>query len=159
MNKVCTKCHKELPLEAFHDATNGRYGKRPECKDCSNAYSKKYENANKDKRHAKNNAWFKAHPEKRLKYQFRKWAVALGTTEEIVTKFYYEQLSKQDHRCAICRVHEDDLKRRLVLDHNHLTNKLRGLLCTSCNAGIGNLRDDANLCKGAMEYLIRKDMV
>jgi len=58
----------------------------------------------------------------------------------------------QNNQCAIC-------KKILVpgkfthLDHNHITNKNRGLLCTSCNLGIGGLRDDPEIVKRAYEYL------
>lgn len=40
---------------------------------------------------------------------------------------------KQDGRCAICEKPQSYFKRRLNLDHNHKTGKLRGLLCYRCN--------------------------
>jgi len=40
-----------------------------------------------------------------------------------------------------------------MVDHNHKTNKVRGLLCQRCNMGIGQFRDDPNLMARAVEYL------
>ena len=40
--KVCTSCHKILPLEAFRKASKGKYGRDAKCKDCRNAYMKEY---------------------------------------------------------------------------------------------------------------------
>lgn len=42
-------------------------------------------------------------------------------------------LEKQDHKCAICEKHESTFKRGLAVDHDHLTGKVRGLLCFTCN--------------------------
>lgn len=39
----------------------------------------------------------------------------------------------QEQRCAICRKHEHQFAKRLAVDHNHKTGKVRGLLCYRCN--------------------------
>ncbi len=39
----------------------------------------------------------------------------------------------QQQRCAICNRHESEFKKRLCVDHNHRTSKVRGLLCFYCN--------------------------
>ena len=51
------------------------------------------------------------------------------------------------------------LKRELSVDHNHETNKIRGLLCHHCNIGLGNFRDSTTLLSVAIEYLERTDGV
>jgi hypothetical protein len=40
---------------------------------------------------------------------------------------------KQQQCCAICKKHESEFKKRLAVDHNHKTSKVRGLLCYRCN--------------------------
>jgi hypothetical protein len=40
--KVCTGCHRILPLEAFRKASKGKYGRDAKCKDCRNSYMKEY---------------------------------------------------------------------------------------------------------------------
>ncbi len=39
----------------------------------------------------------------------------------------------QNQSCAICNKHESEFKKRLAVDHNHRTKKVRGLLCYRCN--------------------------
>jgi len=53
-----------------------------------------------------------------------------------ITKGRYNVLLKQQHgRCAIC--HRPPKKRRLSVDHDHKTGRIRGLLCYKCNYGLG----------------------
>lgn len=40
------------------------------------------------------------------------------------------------------------------MDHDHKTGKVRGLLCTPCNTGIGMLQDDPEIVKKALDYLL-----
>jgi hypothetical protein len=58
--------------------------------------------------------------------------------------------------CAICGVADGEgsgVKNRLHVDHDHATGVARGLLCHSCNTGIGSLRDDPKLVIAAVRYL------
>lgn len=43
-----------------------------------------------------------------------------------------------------------------VVDHCHITNKFRGVICKKCNSGIGFLNDDVELLKKAIDYLSSK---
>lgn len=69
----------------------------------------------------------------------------------------YKELSKnQNDKCACCHVHISDLKNKinkLVVDHCHITDNIRGLLCHSCNLGIGLLGDDKKSILMAVTYL------
>ena len=64
-------------------------------------------------------------------------------------------LVAQDYKCAICGVDASDLSRELSVDHNHETDEVRGLLCSHCNIGLGNFRDDVDVMSKAIEYLGR----
>jgi hypothetical protein len=66
-------------------------------------------------------------------------------------------LEGQDCKCAICgiglEVQSDEHNERPCIDHCHATGKVRGILCSLCNKGIGALRDSATLCERASQYL------
>ena len=77
-----------------------------------------------------------------------------------ITKEDYLKLSEsQENCCAICKASEGESKRkrRLHLDHCHVSNKVRGLLCAKCNQGIGSFKDNKDLLKEAANYLARHD--
>jgi hypothetical protein len=44
---------------------------------------------------------------------------------------------------------------RLVVDHNHKTGMIRGLLCHRCNTGLGHFEEKIDLLHNAIEYLRR----
>lgn len=64
----------------------------------------------------------------------------------------YQQLRKlQKNACAICR--EPSRVRELAVDHDHVTNKIRGLLCSKCNMGLGMFKDSIDRLRAAVDYL------
>jgi len=66
---------------------------------------------------------------------------------------YNELFKNQSGGCAICGKHQNELSRSLCVDHCHDTGKIRGLLCSDCNVGIGRLKDSLENLKNAIEYL------
>lgn len=54
--------------------------------------------------------------------------------------------------CTICGTNSD-----LVVDHNHKTNKIRGMLCQRCNQGLGQFKDDPMLLEMARIYLLASE--
>jgi hypothetical protein len=62
-------------------------------------------------------------------------------------------LKQQEGKCAICDKPQDESIKFLSIDHDHKTNKNRGLLCSNCNRGIGLLQDDINILQSAIKYL------
>jgi hypothetical protein len=50
---------------------------------------------------------------------------------------YNKMFEKQKGKCAICSKHQNELIRKLSVDHCHRTNKVRGLLCKNCNVALG----------------------
>lgn len=87
-----------------------------------------------------------------IKNKNNKLKKAYGITIDEYNKLF----NLQDGCCAICNRHQTELTRNLAVDHNHITGEIRGLLCSNCNTGIGNLRDDVNLLERAIEYLTTK---
>lgn len=65
-------------------------------------------------------------------------------------KMYLEQLIKQNYKCDICHTW---INTSSPLDHDHLSGKIRGILCKRCNLLLGQVQDDKNILKSAIEYL------
>jgi hypothetical protein len=73
---------------------------------------------------------------------------------------YNEMLKQQNGVCAICgkeEITKDSLRnvRKLSVDHNHKTGKIRGLLCASCNHVLGNAKDNIEILLKAIAYLTK----
>lgn len=67
-----------------------------------------------------------------------------------ITVDEYEAMKNaQDGRCRICLA----TGRVLYVDHCHNSGKIRGLLCSQCNSGLGMLKDSSVLVKRALDYL------
>lgn len=69
---------------------------------------------------------------------------------------YTDMLIKQEYKCIICSTkHEESKGKQLVIDHNHATHigDIRGLLCNTCNLGLGMFKDNPDFLKNAAKYL------
>src|SRR5438132_8018897 len=66
---------------------------------------------------------------------------------------YRAKVRAQGGVCAICGGPPG--KRSLNVDHDHVTGKIRDLLCPTCNVGLGGLRDDPLLLRKAADYIER----
>lgn len=84
-----------------------------------------------------------------------KWKKVFGIT----ANQHQEMLIKQDYKCKICGIHQSKLKRILAVDHNHSSGKVRGLLCSHCNTGLGYFRDSIELLEKAINYLKLKTSI
>lgn len=61
---------------------------------------------------------------------------------------YVSRIKKQNKKCLICLQ-----ERPLVVDHDHNTQKVRGLLCNNCNMAIGLLEDSVDYLENAKKYI------
>jgi hypothetical protein len=69
-----------------------------------------------------------------------------------ITKKDFEYLlGLQDNKCAICEKNLTNIK--INIDHDHKTGKVRGLLCSDCNLGLGQFKDSKEIIKKAYKYL------
>ena len=60
-------------------------------------------------------------------------------------------LDKQNNLCPICNSYIED---KFYVDHDHKTGKIRGLLCNSCNGGLGLFKDTPIFLLNAIRYLL-----
>lgn len=81
-------------------------------------------------------------------------SVRLKSVYGITLDEYRLMYSEQEGRCAICGTHcPDHGKDGLVVDHCHKKGHVRKLLCTHCNKGIGQFKEDPEILLKAIEYL------
>lgn len=78
----------------------------------------------------------------------------------LVPDQYYTLARAQNYVCAICNQEETSKSMKgniksLSVDHDHVTKKVRGLLCMRCNSGLGMFLDDPELLLNASKYLLR----
>ena len=143
--------------------------KRSESREAYNAYMREWTEQNKDRLNAerrerlltdaeyaervrnRERASYVANPEKHRSTRLKS---VYGITLEDYKVMYREQEGK----CAICGTHcPDHGKLGLVVDHCHKKGHVRKLLCTHCNKGIGQFKEDPEILAKAIEYLKQKD--
>lgn len=87
-------------------------------------------------------------PEERRVWNLRKYGIT--PTE------YDAMLESQGGACAVCKQDDRDrLGRRLHVDHDHISGRVRGLLCTRCNNAIGHARENPGRLRALADYLDR----
>lgn len=69
----------------------------------------------------------------------------------ITLEVYTDMLTAQNHKCKICK--QEETKTKLVVDHDHTSGKIRGLLCQNCNRALGMIKDSTLILKNMIEYL------
>jgi hypothetical protein len=127
-NSACVAC--------IHEATAS---KRPE------AYQR-----NRPKRIAKIKEWQEANPEKTK--EIRRFAT-IKIKYKIDRKQWSALFEGQGRKCAICGIDETKIKGFWTTDHCHTSNKVRGILCHKCNAGLGQFNDEESIVLSALNYL------
>lgn len=133
MTRRCSRCKKTLPVDQFGFVSRTQRLKSW-CNPCSAAYAVKYRAAGRMRG-------------PRLKHSY-------GISENE----YQQMLDTQNGCCAICKRIETRVGRTgavlpLCVDHNHTTGDIRGLLCSSCNQGLGFMQDDPDRFRAAANYL------
>lgn len=72
-----------------------------------------------------------------------------GRFRNVISDEELKELKVTTKECVICGSEE-----KLVVDHDHRTGEIRGLLCNHCNRGLGHFRDDPELLEFARMYLL-----
>lgn len=104
-----------------------------------------YYEKHKEKVRAYASSWVKKNPRKLLRAQLRR-QYGLPLEE------YDSMVLSQEGRCKICNSQMTRLREPCV-DHDHVTGKVRGLLCLNCNVAIGLFLEDGHILLRAMAYL------
>jgi hypothetical protein len=135
ISKYCPKCKTEKPLEFFNKHAKEKDGLHRLCTECKRESNRKYL------------ATEKGATTTRRAHLRRKYSIDLHIYEKL--------LLYQDNKCKICGVESnpDSRARYFVVDHDHTTGDIRGLLCTKCNALLGLAMDREDILEKARQYL------
>lgn len=136
-DRVCGRALQEQ-CKYGHDLNETRvvYGNNYGCRKCK---------ANRTREARKNNP-------KRTREQNR--TNHLRQNYGMESNEYNALFNAQEGRCKICGKHASELTKALAVDHVHdETQRIRGLLCGSCNVGIGLLQEDVEVLRRAIVYL------
>ena len=138
--KMCNRCktYKLMPEFAINKKSIG--GRKSICKVCSNDAQKALYKRRREEDP-------EAHTLKLRKQTLKK---GYGLTLDDFDRM----LQEHNHVCAVCGKPES-FRENLTIDHCHTTGKIRGLLCTNCNSGIGKLGDTSVAVLKAVVYLER----
>ena len=149
--KVCKKCGSKKSAKDFYKEKRVKDGLSARCKECCKADAR---------------AVFKANPEPyreraRKAYNYAERRARMLMKEYNMTPEDYMALyDKQGGTCAICPATESghNATDHFIIDHDHKTKKVRGLLCSSCNLMLGKAYADEgnNLLLGALFYLKKR---
>lgn len=146
--KTCNRCKEDKPYTEYHRMTKSSDGYQYTCKGCVSSLEKTRKEYHKKKMQKKRKC-----PDYRIMEAANKRDYRLQWSYGINEKDYLEILEEQNYCCKICGVHEKELYKRLSVDHNHETHKVRGLLCDACNRGLGLFKDNPDMLKKAAKYL------
>jgi hypothetical protein len=132
--RICTRCNRTLPITDFWRQKGGKGGRMSACRDCKIAQSKEGAASGKWQSHTK----------------VGQRAFRLQKLYGISQDQYDDMWLAQDGACALCGENEPSKLAiagaktspdGLVVDHDHQTNHVRGLLCATCNIWLGNFEE------------------
>jgi hypothetical protein len=126
----CANCRSWYPTEDY----KGPKGIRKNCSKCTE----------KKKRHKK--AYLAKRPEYMKEY-------SRETVTGVTPEEYKRMLIQQDGKCFLCGRSAEETNRELHVDHDHLTGRIRKLLCVGCNLGLGRRLVNPDLQAKAEAYV------
>lgn len=138
--RECTGCKQTLPVADFY-----KYSKFERtfsrCKKCC-------------KGQARRAWWRKRSPEVRHRRRLQSRKTNLRIKFGLSWEQFSAMIAAQNGCCAICKNSIDfEAKKAYGVDHDHVSGKVRAILCTTCNLGLGSFQDDPELLTAAANYL------
>ena len=127
--KVCKTCLTIKPLTEFHINKCSRKGTQAKCKQCVKLQDRVNYDSQKQREHV------------------------LKRLYGLTLKDYENLLKKQGGCCKICGTKEPGGHGVFVVDHDHVTGRVRGLLCSNCNRGLGFFNDSPETLRQGASYL------
>lgn len=148
LKRKCTKCGLRKRHAKFYKAKKGKDGLRAMCKKCCNKASTAWQTENRQSANANMRRFRQNNPEK----------ARLIRKRAMVRKVYGITLEEYNEITAAscCEICGTKIRpNRKCLDHDHVTGKIRGLLCNGCNTGIGFFKENPEVMEAAADYIRR----
>jgi hypothetical protein len=139
-HQKCSTCNEMKIHAEFYRDSSMKHGLSSYCKQCQKVYDKKYQLTDKYKVKVRKTKW-------------RKQGIEVTYTQ------YEQMIAASNGACEICGKTENQFGKGMCVDHDHDTGTIRGILCTDCNMGVGNLKDDLDLLYKAVAYLERYTLI
>lgn len=151
--KVCSRkdCKREFPLSSFTKSKTSLDGLQGTCKGCQAQWHISNYKGTSVEKNEQTRLWRIQNPEKAKAQSIRAAVVAKCKQVGISVEFF----KSLPQMCEICKSASAGGKGAFHLDHSHLTGKFRGLLCHSCNLGLGQFKDRPEILLAAIRYLRR----
>ncbi len=126
--------------------TDRRHCAKGMCVICYDAFKhKKKTPEQRDTARAASAKWRADNPERELAHHLKAYGMSIAD--------FTDMSNRQQNVCAGC-LSPCTIHTRLSVDHCHVTNKVRGLLCSSCNTAIGGKREDPAVLRRLADYLV-----
>ena len=136
---VCTKCKVEKTEDAFHTRKDNKTKRRSHCKECTNT---------------RNLSRYHTYEEVKASHHKASRKHSLRVKYGITLEDYDTMLELQGGGCYICGLMESSPKIKfLSVDHNHVTGRVRKLLCNGCNTALGGVREDTEILRKMIAYI------
>lgn len=144
------KEHRKEYMREYAINNRSKFRRTPEQQEERNRKRReKYASCKKTREQARLQSadWQERNPDKRFAQRLKKYGI---TPDD-----YYRMLNEQNGKCAICGSSDpkDGRTNKMFVDHCHGSGRVRGLLCSSCNLGIGKFRDEPELLLSAAKYI------
>ena len=141
MERKCNKCGEVKPLTDFYKTgrktDKNKDNRHYTCKECTKARVKAAHAANPDK----------------AREAFMRRNYGIGIDE------YDAMLERQGSKCACCGTEEPRGKHNVFcVDHDHVTGKVRELLCKDCNIVLGIINDSPEHLMRLIQYIARHEI-
>lgn len=150
--KTCTKCGATKALKEFPKDKLKKDGHKPACKECYSVYDKKryWKDPEGQRKRVAEYRESLTEEERYIRNRNTKLKQAYGISHDD----YLLMLEKQNYKCACCgKDNKDAGIKGLVVDHNHITGKVRKLLCNHCNTALGLLKEDKTIINNLLKYV------
>lgn len=171
--KTCRKCKTEKDISNFHKDSMRKSGYRDICKTCKKEENNKYNLNNRESKLLKSKEYYKNNKIQKTNYRLKnknrinkikanyrlknietihknECAGRLRRKYGLTIEQKNQMIESQNNKCSICN---EVFNKTPNVDHNHKTNKIRGLLCGNCNRMLGLAKENIITLNNAINYL------